>query len=143
MHKVTGECHCGNISYVAEMPKAPSTYKPRACDCNFCVSHGAEYISDKNGFLIFTIKNKSEINRYKQGSQILEFLICKKCGVLVGALYKDETNIYSSINIRPSRSAYEFGLTEEISPEQLNDKQRIELWKSFWFRNVQFKYGHA
>jgi len=143
MHKVIGGCHCGNILYVAEISNNPSEYKPRACDCNFCTSHGAAYISDKDGSLKITIKNQSELIRYKQGRGIAEFLICKNCGVLVGVCYEENGCIYGSINIRSSNTGNKVGLIEAISPEQLTYEQRIERWKKFWYSNVSIEYESA
>ena len=143
MHQVLGGCHCGNISYVAEISNEPSVYKPRACDCNFCTSHGAAYVSDNNGSLKITIKNQSELSKYRQGSRIADFLICKNCGVLVGVCYEEHGCIYGSVNTRSSNASDGFGDKEAISPKQLTDEQRIKRWKDFWYSNVSIKYESA
>jgi len=100
MHIIRGGCHCGNISYTAEMPHEASTYNPRACDCRLCTSHGESYASDKSGTLTIKVKNKEELNMYRQGSRIADFLICKICGVMTGVCYEEKGCIYGSINIR-------------------------------------------
>lgn len=143
MRKVIGGCHCGNISYVAGISNEPSMYKPRACDCDFCTSHGAAYISDENGSLKITVKNQSELGRYKQGSRIAEFLICKNCGILIGVCYEENGCIYGSINFRSLGAGYNFGLIETISPEQLNDEKRIVRWKNIWYSNVKIEHENA
>ena len=139
MHKVLGGCHCGNVSYVAEMQNEPSTYNSRSCDCKFCTIHGASYTSDSWGTLVINIKNESEVSKYRQGSKIADFIICKNCGVLTNVLYKDEGNIFGSINVRSVIASTKFGESHVSHLAQLGDEERIKRWKEVWFSNVKIK----
>src|SRR5450756_2542718 len=49
MNKVSGGCHCGNITVDLELTAEPETYHPRVCDCDFCRKHGAASLSDTKG----------------------------------------------------------------------------------------------
>jgi hypothetical protein len=140
MYSVQGGCHCGNISYVAEFTKELSTYKPRACDCDFCTSHGSSYVSDRNGSLIIEIKNICDVSKYRQGSRIADFLICKNCGVMIGVCYEEDGRIFGSINVRSSAVYSNFGETQTINLLQLSDEERISRWKQYWFEKVLIKY---
>jgi hypothetical protein len=100
MHTIKGGCHCGSISYSAEIPNAPSKYSPRECNCKYCSSHGASYVSDKKGKLTISIKDSHEISKYRQGSRIADFLVCRTCGVMTSVCYEENGQIYASINIR-------------------------------------------
>lgn len=139
MHRVKGGCHCGNISYVAELPHAPSSYTPRFCSCELCTSHGASYVSDKNGTLSIKIKDPDEVSRYQQGSRIADFLICRKCGVMTGVCYEENGVVYGSINIRSDREYDTFGEGEVAHLTQQSDEKRIRRWKAIWFSNVRFE----
>src|SRR5215470_12760430 len=75
-----GTCHCGNIQLEFESTRPPDKFRPRSCDCSFCVEQGAQYVSDPQGKLIITVREDHELNRYRQGSESAEFLICRKCG---------------------------------------------------------------
>jgi len=66
MYKAIGGCHCGNISYVIEISNDPASCKPRACDCQFCTTHGASYVADKKGSLAIKIKNEAELSKYRK-----------------------------------------------------------------------------
>lgn len=143
MHIIQGDCHCGNISYVAELPNEPSSYTPRACDCKLCSSHGAVYTADNNGTLSIKIKNKNNVSKYRQGSRIAEFLICKVCGVMIGVCYVENGSIYGAINIRSAHDYLAFGKSSPAHLTQLTDEERINRWKKLWFSNVKVGYEIA
>jgi hypothetical protein len=140
MYIVKGGCHCGNISYVAEFPNELYTFTPRACDCNMCKSHGATYASDKNGKLTINIKNESAVSKYRQGSHIADFLICKNCGNMIGVFYVESGCIYGSTNIRTSNEYGLFKAAKEMHLTEVGDEERIKLWRENWFPYVTIKF---
>ncbi|VAW90596.1 hypothetical protein MNBD_GAMMA21-37 [hydrothermal vent metagenome] len=139
MYKSVGGCHCGNISFVIEISNDPASYNPRACDCPLCSTHGASYISDKKGSLAIKIKNEASLSKYRQGSKIADFLICKNCGVLVGVCYEEQGCLYGSVNTRAIQGSHDFGERQIISPRQFTDVERIKRWKDLWFSNVKIE----
>lgn len=143
MHTITGRCHCGNISYIAEFPNVPAAYNPRLCDCKYCSSHGASYASDSKGKLIINIKKENEISKYRQGSRIVDFIICKTCGVLTNVVYEENNCIYASINTRSADEYATFGNGQVAHLAQLSDEDRIKSWKNAWFHNVEIEYESA
>ena len=143
MFNINGGCYCGNISYSAELENSPSSYKPRSCDCDFCTTHEASYISDSTGKLKLEIKGEKEISRFKQGSGIAEFLICKNCGVVVGAYYEEGEILYGAINSKSVREKIELGKNISVSPKNLNDSEKVKRWKEIWFSNVEILYRNA
>jgi hypothetical protein len=136
MHIVKGGCHCGNISYIAEFSDNLINYIPRACDCTLCRRHGAAYTSDKDGSLTIKIINDSQVIRYRQGSRIADFLICKNCGILTNVCYYENDHIYASINIRSSDEYDLFGHSQRVHLTKLCDEVRIKRWKDHWFSDV-------
>ncbi len=143
LFKINGGCYCGNISYVAELSNFPSSYIPRSCDCDFCTSHGISYISDSKGKLVLGIKSEQEINRFKQGSGIADFLICKNCGVMVGACYEEDECLYGAINSKSIKGNKKFGESQSVSPKKLKDLDKVTRWKEIWFSNVKLVHGSA
>lgn len=143
MHKIQGGCHCGNIAYLAEMTDEPSTYNPRSCDCKFCTSHGALYVADSKGTLTIRIRNENEVSKYRQGSRIADFLICKNCGVMTNVFYEDNGCVYSSINVRSANDYAKFGKGHVARLVELSDEERIKRWKNLWFSNAKVVYESA
>lgn len=137
MYKIYGGCYCGNISYAAELANSPGAYTPRSCDCDFCTAHGASYISDSEGKLALQIKSEKETSRFKQGSGMVDFLICKNCGVVVGACYEEGGILYGAINSKSVRGKPAFGESISVSPKKLNDSEKVTRWKEIWFSNVE------
>ncbi|MES9828365.1 MAG: hypothetical protein ABW201_08885 [Candidatus Thiodiazotropha sp.] len=139
MREIHGGCHCGNITYEIELPNALETYNPRECDCKLCTTHGASYVSDKNGTLNIKIKNNEYVSKYRQGSRIADFIVCKKCGVMTGVCYEEGGVIYGSVNIRATREYGEFGKGQVAHLTELSDKERIARWKDLWFSNIKIE----
>ncbi len=140
MQVIKGGCDCGNISYVAKITSTPSMLGPRLCDCRFCTSHGAAYISDGEGELEVVIRKEHDTSRYRQGSRIADFLLCKTCGVLIGVFYEEGERVYASINARSADDYADFGAGQVVSLTRLGDEERIARWKRAWFRHVTI--GH-
>jgi hypothetical protein len=62
---------------------------------------------------------------------------------LAGVCYEENGCIYGSINVRSACEYAAFGESQIAHLEQLNDEDRINRWKNYWFRNVQIKYESA
>ena len=94
-----GSCHCGNIEFQLQLTQAIETYTARACQCSFCRKHNATYISDPQGSLSIQVKQKSELSRYRFASGVVDFLVCKSCGVIPCVTREIEGNLYGVVNI--------------------------------------------
>lgn len=136
MHSVNGGCHCGNILVVIELARAPSAYNPRACDCEFCRKHGASYVSDAQGSVQIRIKDEHQSGRYRQGSGLADFLVCRNCGVLVGVLHRSDERLFAAINTKAVDVRATFGAEQSVSPKKLSDSEKVERWQDVWFSNV-------
>jgi hypothetical protein len=143
MHKLEGSCHCGDVDVSIELPRAPNEYSPRVCDCDFCRKHGASYVSDRAGTLSLHVRSPSTLNRYRQGSGTAEMLVCSNCGVLVGGLYTTDVGAFAAINVRVIDGPTQFGSPQSASPKSLEVNEKMERWKSLWFRNVRIAFNEA
>ncbi len=97
--RLTGGCHCGALELTFETRRQPGELTVRACGCSFCRRHGSRTISDPQGRVEFVVHDPSQLNRYRFGLGIAEFLICRTCGVYVGALMADAGTTYAIINV--------------------------------------------
>lgn len=137
MTQLKGSCHCGNVRLEIALSRAPASYQPRACDCDFCRKHGAAYISDPAGALRIETRDDGKLVRYRQGSGTAECLLCSSCGVLVGAVYRDDTRTFATVNTRVVEGAT-FGNELTVSPKKLGVDEKISRWKELWFPKVSF-----
>jgi hypothetical protein len=137
MHAINGGCHCGNILVAVELPREPADYSPRACDCDFCRKHGAAYVSDAKGSLSVRIRDEREIGRYRQGGGLVDCIVCRNCGVLVGAFFARDGSLYGTVNVNAVGARSDFAPAEPVSPKTLTDKEKIARWTKIWFANVR------
>jgi hypothetical protein len=100
------------------------------------VKHGAKYVSDPQGKLIIAVRERSELNRYRQGSESAEFLICRKCGVLAAVVYSANLKLYASVNGRIIDAGEGFGQDVPVSPWKLGAGEKRARWKELWFADV-------
>jgi Glutathione-dependent formaldehyde-activating enzyme. len=120
---------------MAELTSPPSALTPRACDCDFCRKHGAAYVSDPKGKLTISVSEPGLLGKYHQGSGTADFLFCRQCGVLVGVAFRQEQNMYATINARIIENAI-FGDTCSASPKTLSTAEKIARWQAVWFSHV-------
>ena len=57
----------------------------RACQCSFCRAHATRTTSDPNGAVEVWAEDWSLVEPYRFGTGTAEFLICRRCGVYIGA----------------------------------------------------------
>jgi hypothetical protein len=135
VHGLNGGCHCGTLRVELELPRSPDTYRPRACDCDFCRKHGAAWVSDPEGRMrIYGEREGQTI--YRQGSGQAELLLCGSCGVLVAALYRRGQRVYAAVNVRALDGGARFGAEQPVSPKTLSDGKKAERWQDLWFCDV-------
>jgi len=136
MYGATGACPCGNIEVEMELAHPPENYRPRACDCDFCRSHSAAYVSDAHGILGVRIKRGRAQATRRQGNALAEFLVCSDCGVLTCVLYPTASGFYGAVNVRIVDRGIRFGEEQPVSPKILSPEEKSSRWREVWFSCV-------
>ena len=137
MPEISGGCYCGNVGLVAAFSQDLAAFDPRVCDCDFCRKHAAAYVSDPVGSLRIQIRDDREVHRFRQGSNTAEMLLCRTCGVLVGALYRESHRLFGTVNVRVLDSRVSFGPERGVSPKLLSPNQKVQRWRDIWFPDVR------
>jgi hypothetical protein len=94
-----GGCHCGNLSYVFEASAPIAVLGLRADQCSFCRAHAARNTSDPNGTMRIEVRDETKLSRYRFGLKTAEFLLCRDCGVYIGALMEDGGHLWFTVNV--------------------------------------------
>ena len=96
----SGRCHCGNVEVTFETDTAPERLTVRACACSFCRRHGVRTVSDPEGRARIAVHDPAKLSRYRFGLRTADFLVCRECGVYVGAVFTDgDGAAYTVLNI--------------------------------------------
>jgi hypothetical protein len=93
-----GGCHCGNLRLTLRLSQAPADTRLRACGCSFCRAHNTCTTSDPDGAVDIRAADWSLVEFYRFGTGTAEFLICKRCGVYVGAIGESASGTRAVIN---------------------------------------------
>jgi hypothetical protein len=107
--RLAGACHCGNLELTFETGRPPGELTVRACGCSFCRRHGVRTVSDPRGRIEFVVYDPSQLSRYRFGLGIAEFLVCRTCGVYVGALMAEAGSAYATANVNTLETPEVFG----------------------------------
>ena len=141
---LSGGCHCGNLRLQVQLTRAPAEYSPRACDCDFCRKHGAAWLSDPHGSLRISVRDTREVAKYAQGSGLAALLLCRQCGVVVGAtLGEPGVRLYGAVNAKVIDGGTPFAAPETVSPHQLSAEEKVRRWQQLWFSDVRISAGEA
>jgi hypothetical protein len=97
-NRYNGQCHCGAIGFVYTSSITPERWSVRACQCRFCRAHDALSTSEPDGRIEFFVENPEMLQRYRFGLHTADFLLCRNCGVYVGALIEIDYRLFGIIN---------------------------------------------
>ncbi len=98
MTDYSGSCHCGAIGFTYSTRIAPADWSVRACQCSFCLAHDALSTSDPTGELRFSAMVPGNLQRYQFGLKTADFLLCRECGVYIGAIIETGNGSWGIIN---------------------------------------------
>lgn len=98
-----GGCHCGAVGLIYRTALPGERWSIRACQCSFCRLHDALSTSDPVGGLDFVISEPGLLQRYRFGGRTADFLICRRCGVYVGAQMTAEGRAIGIVNVHVLR----------------------------------------
>lgn len=76
---ISGQCQCGNLSFILEWLAEPTEIPARACGCSFCTTHRGVWTSSPSAKLKVHIKNPELVDRHTFATGTAEFHICRQC----------------------------------------------------------------
>ena len=128
-----GSCHCGAIGFAYHTDLRPARWSVRACQCSFCRAHDALSTSDPAGRLHFTASSPDQLQRYRFGLGTADFLLCRNCGIYIGAAIESPNGCFGIINTHALRDPPE-GLATfvPISYDNENTEGRVSRRGERW-----------
>ena len=95
-----GGCHCGNLRIALRLTESAHDIRTRACGCSFCRGHATCTVSDPLGAVEVWASDWSLVESYRFGSRTADFLICRRCGIYIGATCETPSGARAVINTR-------------------------------------------
>jgi len=134
MPELKGGCHCGNISVVYRTTVEPEEARPRACQCVFCRKHNTSAISDPAGELDLTVKDADLLCRYQFDLRTADFLVCRQCGVYMGAFLHgaDDKNGFATLMSSVLDERARFGEGQPVSYSDETEAGRRQRRRKKW-----------
>ncbi len=133
LEQYKGCCTCHSTRVRLNLPKALSTYRARACDCDFCSSHGNPcYLSDPLGTL--SILSTNPLKEVTQGSQQARFLLCPKCDFLVAVTLVRNKGLIGAINGNILENRCDSQPPQTVSPQYLSPFEKLARWQQVWMK---------
>lgn len=128
-----GSCHCGNLKFEFESALPPAALPMRACQCSFCRRQGALSTSDPDGQVRLTVADATQLQHYRFGLGVTDFLICRRCGVYVLALSEIDGGRYAVVNAnvlecRPEMTGAVLPMEYGKEDEAARLKRRKLIW---------------
>lgn len=131
--QVIGSCHCDAIGYAYRTRIEPSDWTVRACQCGFCRAHGVLTTSDPSGSVEFFEHTAGALARYRFGRRTADFLLCRHCGVYLGAVIDTPHGRFGIININALKShPADLATAVAADYEGENVEQRIARRERHW-----------
>ncbi|MBS0640660.1 MAG: aldehyde-activating protein [Proteobacteria bacterium] len=81
------------------LTKPPAEMQVRSCACSFCRAHATRTVSDAAGQAEVRA-DWSLVAKYRFGTRTADYLLCRRCGVYVGAVCDTPAGLRAVINTR-------------------------------------------
>ena len=128
--KIEGQCHCSNIRFEFETNINQNDLAIRNCQCRFCKLHGAATARDPDGRAKILVDDLGSINLYRFATESTDFVLCKNCGVYVGAVltHHGRKCVTLNMNLTNLNTDNAVPITYEDEPVDSRVSKRAEIF---------------
>ena len=125
-----GSCKCKNIEIHWQL--IDLSLVPRACQCSYCVSKGAVYVSKSRSRFEALIHDDACYARVQHGSKSATFHECTNCDVVVFVTVVIDGEVYGALNANCliNKIGFSTPVPTDFSAESGAHKQ--ERWRQNW-----------
>jgi len=94
-----GACHCGNVKLELDWRGDPHAIPARACQCSFCLRHGAVWTAHPGSVLEVFIRDADLVSPYAFGTATATFHVCRRCGVVPAVTSLIDEKLFAVVNV--------------------------------------------
>ncbi len=140
--RISGSCHCRNISFRLDWTPEPSEIPARACTCSFCVKHGGVWTSCPTGSLEIGIQDRSLLSVYAFGTHTADFHVCSRCGVVPVVTCRLDGQLHAVVNVNAFEGVDASLLRHASATFEGEDQAaRLARRKRNWIAEVRYVDG--
>ncbi|TDJ33970.1 MAG: aldehyde-activating protein [Gammaproteobacteria bacterium] len=126
MKTYRARCHCGAIGYEYQTALAVPEWDVRCCQCGFCTRHASATTSDPGGSVRFFFEEPGVLQRYRFGTGNTDFVLCKRCGVYLGAVIETGAGIFATLNTRAMEGMSDLPKPRPVSYDDQGAQERLD-----------------
>jgi len=142
--RISGSCHCGNITFSLDWRPEPAEIPARACSCSFCLKHGGLWTSCPMGSLRITIRQPALVSRYSFGTRTAEFHVCSRCGVVPVVTSRIDGRIYAVVSVNAFQDVDPALLKRAAARyDGESESARLARRKLNWIADVEVQAGNG
>jgi len=142
--RISGSCHCGNITFSLDWRPEPAEIPARACSCSFCLKHGGLWTSCPTGSLRITIRQPALVSRYSFGTRTAEFQVCSSCGVVPVVTSRIDGRLYAVVSVNAFQNI-DPALLKRVAAtyDGESESARLARRKLNWIADVEVQAGNG
>ncbi|TLY88830.1 MAG: hypothetical protein E6K37_03270 [Gammaproteobacteria bacterium] len=142
--RISGSCHCGNITFSLDWRPEPAEIPARACSCSFCLKHGGLWTSCPMGSLRITIRQPALVSRYSFGTRTAEFHVCSRCGVVPVVTSRIDGRLYAVVSVNAFQDVDPALLKRAAARyDGESESARLARRKLNWIADVEVQAGNG
>ncbi|TLZ33864.1 MAG: hypothetical protein E6K24_16970 [Gammaproteobacteria bacterium] len=142
--RISGSCHCGNITFSLDWRPEPAEIPARACSCSFCLKHGGLWTSCPTGSIRITIRQPALVSRYSFGTRTAEFHVCSSCGVVPVVTSRIDGRLYAVVSVNAFQDVDPALLKRAAAGyDSESESARLARRKLNWIADVEVQAGNG
>ncbi len=131
---ITGGCDCDNIQITWQLTEHALT--PRACQCDYCVSKSAAYVTQPGTGFDVSIRSGKMHKEVQHGSKTAVFHECLNCEQVIFVTAEIDGGLYGALNANHLNNKESFSRCVELDFSSQTALQKTERWRKNWCQPV-------
>ena len=131
---ISGSCECNNIKVIWHT--IDHSLVPRACQCEYCSSKDAAYVTKSGTKFEAIIQNENLHKQVQHGSRSAVFHECANCGQVIFVTSEIDGELYGALNARHLTNKFGFAEPVELNYSYQSLEQKRDRWRQNWCHPV-------
>ncbi|WP_444995484.1 hypothetical protein [Aliikangiella sp. IMCC44359] len=127
-------CDCKNIEVIWN--NTDNRLVPRACQCDYCLSKSAVYVTNPKSSFEAWIRNTNLHNTTQHGSKNAVFHECGRCEQIIFVTVEIDEKTWGALNANQLKNKHEFPDPVALSFSHQTAQQKRERWRQNWCHPV-------